>query len=151
MGRDAQSRPSRGINVLYGLRYLEGLPDDADLRELKRYVEDELLRRRPYGRQRRLGADVDRYSFIVVDLHHLLLAGLPAHFEVLRVIRRGRHQNSGTCLEPISKSFEKDNEAGELDKAEEIVGVVFPANKDAALPFNPGEEALDEPAALVAA
>src|SRR5260221_13941162 len=29
----------------------------------------------------RLGADVDRFSFIVVDLHHLLLAGLPAHFE----------------------------------------------------------------------
>ena len=29
----------------------------------------------------RLGADVDRYSFIVVDFHHLLLAGLPAHFE----------------------------------------------------------------------
>src|SRR5262245_2783479 len=29
----------------------------------------------------RLRADVDRYSFIVVDLHHLLLAGLPAHFE----------------------------------------------------------------------
>jgi hypothetical protein len=27
----------------------------------------------------RLGVDVDRYSFIVVDLHHLLLAGLPAH------------------------------------------------------------------------
>jgi hypothetical protein len=24
---------------------------------------------------------VDRYSFIEVDLHHLLLAGLPAHFE----------------------------------------------------------------------
>src|SRR5262249_36733204 len=32
----------------------------------------------------RLGADVDRYSFIVVDLHHLLLAGLPAHFESSR-------------------------------------------------------------------
>jgi hypothetical protein len=29
----------------------------------------------------RLGADADRYSFIAVDLHHLLLAGLPAHFE----------------------------------------------------------------------
>ena len=27
----------------------------------------------------RLGADVVRYSFIVVDLHHLLLAGLPPH------------------------------------------------------------------------
>src|SRR5439155_18544904 len=29
----------------------------------------------------RLGVDVDRYTLIVVDLHHLLLAGLPAHFE----------------------------------------------------------------------
>lgn len=27
----------------------------------------------------RLGANVVRYSFIVADLHHLLLAGLPAH------------------------------------------------------------------------
>jgi len=27
----------------------------------------------------RLGADVVRYSFIAVDSHHLLLAGLPAH------------------------------------------------------------------------
>jgi hypothetical protein len=30
----------------------------------------------------RLGADAVRYSFIVVDLHHLLLAGLPAHSEL---------------------------------------------------------------------
>src|SRR5271155_984502 len=30
----------------------------------------------------RLGADVDRYSFIAVDLHHKLLAGLPAHIAV---------------------------------------------------------------------
>jgi hypothetical protein len=29
----------------------------------------------------RLGVDVDRYSFIAVDFHHLLLAGLPAHTE----------------------------------------------------------------------
>ena len=28
------------------------------------------------GNDARLGADVDRYSFTVVDLHHLLLAGL---------------------------------------------------------------------------
>jgi hypothetical protein len=27
----------------------------------------------------RLGADVVRYSFIVMDFHHILLAGLPAH------------------------------------------------------------------------
>jgi transposase len=31
------------------------------------------------GDAARLGADVVCYSFIVVDLHHLLLAGLPAH------------------------------------------------------------------------
>ena len=31
----------------------------------------------------RLGADVDRYSFTVRDLHPLLLAGLPAHSENL--------------------------------------------------------------------
>ena len=37
----------------------------------------------------RLGADAVRYSFIVVDLHHLLLAGLPAHchmkFSILHI------------------------------------------------------------------
>jgi hypothetical protein len=33
------------------------------------------------GDNARLGADVDRYSFIVSDLHRLLLAGLPAHCE----------------------------------------------------------------------
>jgi hypothetical protein len=38
------------------------------------------LRRRPYGRQRTARGRCG-YSFIVVDLHHLLLAGLPAHFE----------------------------------------------------------------------
>jgi hypothetical protein len=56
-----------------------------------------------------------------------------------------------TRLEPISKSFEEDDEAGKLDKAEEILGVVLPANEDPALPLNPGEEALDEPASHVAA
>src|SRR6266478_2822602 len=33
----------------------------------------------------RLGADVDRYSFTVRDLHPLLLAGLPAHSENLHI------------------------------------------------------------------
>jgi hypothetical protein len=31
------------------------------------------------GAYARLGANADRYSFIAVDLHHLLFAGLPAH------------------------------------------------------------------------
>jgi len=47
--------------------------------------------------------------------------------------------------------FEEDNEAGKLDKAEGIVGVVLPSNEDPALPLNPSEEALDKPASHLAA
>ena len=61
------------------------------------------------------------------------------------------NKNPVPYLEPISKSFEEHNEAGKLDKAEEIVGVVLPTNEDPALPLKPGEEALDEPASHVAA
>jgi hypothetical protein len=38
-----------------------------------------MLRRHLADACARLGADAVLYSFIVVDLHHLLLAGLPAH------------------------------------------------------------------------
>ena len=38
-----------------------------------------------------------------------------------------------------------------MDKAEEVLGVILPADKDAALPLDPSEEALDEPAPHVAA
>src|SRR5215471_11421470 len=65
--------------------------------------------------------------------------------------RRLSESGQEISLEPISKSFEEDNEAGKLDRAEEIVGVVLPTNEDPALPLNPGEEALDEPASHVAA
>src|SRR5215831_3868053 len=54
-------------------------------------------------------------------------------------------------LEPISKSPEEDNEAGELYEAEEVLGVVFPTDEDAALPLNPSKEALHEPASHIAA
>jgi hypothetical protein len=40
----------------------------------------------------RLGADVGRYSFIAVDFHHILLAGLPAHSLALRPAHSRRHQ-----------------------------------------------------------
>jgi hypothetical protein len=36
----------------------------------------------------RLGADVVRYSFIVMDFHHLLLAGLPGAHEAIQVLFR---------------------------------------------------------------
>jgi len=45
----------------------------------------------------RLGADVDRYSFIVMDLHHLLPAGLPAHSQ-LTVDRRRSCMSRAFCL-----------------------------------------------------
>jgi len=38
-----------------------------------------------------------------------------------------------TCLEPIPKSPEEDNKAGELDKAQEILCVVLPADEDPTL------------------
>ena len=44
-------------------------------------------------------------------------------------------------VEPISKSPEEDDEASELDEAEEVLGVILPAHKYAALPLDPGEEA----------
>src|SRR5215467_37443 len=56
-----------------------------------------------------------------------------------------------TSLEPISKSPEEDNEASELYEAEEVVGVVFPTDEDAALPLNPSKEALHEPTSHIAA
>ena len=40
-------------------------------------------------------------------------------------------------LEPISKLSEEDNEASELDKAEEVLSVEFPADEYAALPLYP--------------
>src|SRR5262249_10827145 len=71
---------------------------------------------------------------------------------------RGHHNGDGIHdfvaldrVEPMTKSFEEDNEAGKLEKAKEIVGVVLPTNEDPALPLDPGEEALDEPASHVAA
>ena len=58
---------------------------------------------------------------------------------------------TSTDYESISKSFEEDDEASELNKAEEVLGVVLPMDQDAALPLYPGEEALDEPASHIAA
>ena len=47
-------------------------------------------------------------------------------------------------LEPISKSSEEDNEAGELYKAEEVLSVVFPADEGWYVAIIvPGEEPLD--------
>ena len=54
-------------------------------------------------------------------------------------------------LEPISKSSEEDDKAGELNEAEKVASVIFPADEDAPLPLYPGEEALDQPTSHVTA
>src|SRR5262249_8671844 len=46
---------------------------------------------------------------------------------------------------PFSKSREEDDKASELDEAEEVLGVILPAHKYAALPLDPGEEAFHQP------
>jgi hypothetical protein len=63
---------------------------------------------------------------------------------------RRRRALRESSLEPISKSPEEDNEAGELNEAKEILGMVLPADEDSALPLDPSEEALNEPAAHIA-
>jgi len=49
-------------------------------------------------------------------------------------------------LEPISKSPEEDNEAGELNEAKEVLWMIFPSDEDPTLPLDPGEEAFDQTA-----
>ncbi len=48
----------------------------------------------------RLRADVVCYAFIVVDLHHLLLAGLPAHSGIhpIQRLHRRRRDSSGPSV-----------------------------------------------------
>jgi len=50
----------------------------------------------------RLGADADRYSFIAVDLHHLLLAGLPAHLLKNSISRGQGNDLDRRCIDNIS-------------------------------------------------
>lgn len=45
--------------------------------------------------------------------------------------------------------FEEHRDAGELHKAEEVRGVVLPANEKASFPLEPGKAAFDEPAPFV--
>ena len=54
------------------------------------------------GANARLGAGVDRYSFTVMDLHHLLLAGLPAHYRtaIIRTWDRNHRRLVPTLIAP---------------------------------------------------
>src|SRR5215813_5097146 len=109
---------------------------------------DLVQRSRPQGFvKRRSGASVK-----IRTLYHPTSRAWPRrpHAMLWIVDRNFRHTWRSLLLEPISKSPEEDNEAGELNKAQEILGVVLPADEDSALPLHPGEEALNEPAAHIA-
>src|SRR5215210_5672559 len=51
------------------------------------------------ARHARLGADVDRYSFVVSDSHRLLLAGLPAHYQVPDGVTRWGFQREAGLIQ----------------------------------------------------
>ena len=53
-------------------------------------------------------------------------------------------------LEPVSKLFEHHHHACQLDEAEDVGGVILPRHQEPQLPLHPLEEALHDPAALVA-
>jgi hypothetical protein len=80
LGR-AGARNNAPTHVAFRQRYGVGAQDDVD------FAAQWLAYALPYRRFAdaltdncaRLGADAVCYSFIVVDSHHLLLAGLPAH------------------------------------------------------------------------
>ena len=94
-----------------------------------------------------------RPIFFADDLYNVFLRWCRElqHDLIARTTKSNLRRATPAKLEPISKSSEEDNEAGELDKAEEVLGVILPADEDAALPLDPSEEALDEPASHVAA
>ena len=80
----------RGARAGAPLRVAFRLPNGVGTRGFKSIAARWLAYPLPYrrfadtltGACARLGADVGRYSFIVADSHHLLLAGLPAHSEI---------------------------------------------------------------------
>ena len=75
------ARNNAPTRVAFRQRYGVGAQNDVD------FAAQWLAYAIPYrrfahaltGADARLGADVVCYSFIAVDSHHLLLAGLPAH------------------------------------------------------------------------
>src|SRR3954465_1132198 len=69
-----------------------------------------------------------------------------------RAMRKGRRSRPVPgWLEPISKSPEEDEEASEVDEAEEVLRIELPADQQASAPLNPGEEAFDQPAPCISA
>ena len=82
LGR-AGTRNSVPVHVAFRQRYGAGARNDVDF--AAQWLAYALPCRRfadvLADNCARLGADVACYSFIAVDFHHLLLAGLPAHSE----------------------------------------------------------------------
>ena len=129
---------------------IDGMTDSAAAESfaLRRRRES---RRQEWAEQTKLAEMLDKYlnaaDTFWTSLENKPLSLLSGLFQKRRGVRSGLPD----LLEPISKSSEEDNEAGELYKAEEVLSVVLPADEDATLPLYPGEEPLDEPSPRVTA
>jgi hypothetical protein len=78
----------------------------------------------------------------LVELAHCTSNPKPALGRAVKPsVRKGHFWRR--MLEPISKSPEEDNKAGELDESEEVLGVILPADEDAAVPLNPAPAGRD--------
>jgi hypothetical protein len=96
----SSTTPGRpGTRVAVPVRIAFRLRNGVDAQGMNLYGAQWLAYALPYRRfaavltdcDARLGADMDRYSFIVSDLHRLHVAGLPAHCErILYVIGETR-------------------------------------------------------------
>ena len=77
----ASTRSNVPARVAFRQQYGVGTQDDVDFAAqwLAYAIPCRRFADAPADTCARLGADVVRYAFIAVDLHHLLLAGLPAH------------------------------------------------------------------------
>jgi len=78
---------SAGTRDVAPARFAFHVLERVSIRDINHFVAPWLACTFPYRRfadilanaRARLGVDVARYAFIVVDSHHLHLAGLPAH------------------------------------------------------------------------
>ena len=72
----------------------------------------------------RIGGDVGCYSFIAVDFHHILLAGLPAHSLTLRLIGSLSRQ-SDLCHEAPALPVTQPSRSSATRSIDNSLGGIF--------------------------
>jgi len=80
----------------------------------------------------------------------LSITNLPPWASRLRMAGPSQPRSASRSASPTINRL-RDNETGGLDKAQQVLSVVLPAEEDATLPLYPCEEAFDKPTPHVAA